>query len=164
MKSRQDFDNEFNWQEYLRQYYAGLAMQAARVSTPGLPSEILAGQAVLDADALIANSIKIKINDMNQVDKDQLEMAEFMGFTFIPAGTLSGQPNDSWNIKSNVPVYLSNWDRPHFKDDFAWLYPVMMKIERVAMQAGVVSGLRHIELSKNTFEDCMKFIKWYNTQ
>ena len=95
-------------------------------------------------------------------DKEQLTMAEFMGIRFIPKGTLEGQPNDSWNVKSKYPIYLTNWDRLQFKDNPAWLFPVMDKIERVAIKQGVVSGLLQFEPSRNTFEDCMRFINWYN--
>lgn len=101
---------------------------------------------------------------MVESDKEQLAMAEFMEIHFIPKGTLAGQPNDSWNVQSKIPIYLSNWSSLHFKDDPAWLFPVMDKIERIAIQQGIVSGLYLIERSKNTFEMCMKFIQWYNKQ
>jgi hypothetical protein len=58
MKSRIDFNSEKDWLEYLRAYYAGLAMQGFVAANYALFSDQLALQAVRQASALIAELSK----------------------------------------------------------------------------------------------------------
>ncbi len=53
MKSRYEFSTEQEWLEYLRFYYAGMAMQGYCVSKPTVGDKAIAGWSVDIADALI---------------------------------------------------------------------------------------------------------------
>ncbi len=72
-------------------------------------------------------------------------IAEFMGFTLYPAGTIDGINHDSWNVKSDVKVYLENWDRLKFDTSPDWLNPAYEKFYDYVLKMKV--GYRYLQAS-----------------
>jgi hypothetical protein len=87
-------------------------------------------------------------------------IAQFMGFNFLEDGSV--------NVQSKTPIYLTNWKKLDFDNDWDWLYPVIIKIRRVSSGMGVVTDIPAIAPYRfgieYCFRKCIEFILYYNKE
>lgn len=103
-------------------------------------------------------------------------IAEFMDFTFYPAGTVDGINHASWNVKSDIKVYQSNWGELQFDKSLEWFIPAFEKFER-GLSIMKMGGYRYITACdtcneikrsikrgdlKDACYELAKIIKWLN--
>lgn len=116
----------------------------------------------------------MKENKDLPLKSDSEIIAEFVGFTFYPAGTVDGVTHPSWSVKSTVKAYLSNWDELQFDKSLEWFLPAFETFE-CGLSIMEMGGYRYItasetcreikrSLERNDLKDACyelaKIIKW----
>lgn len=85
-------------------------------------------------------------------------IGEFMGFTTYYMEAVNQL---MINVKSDVPVYLSNWARTAFHEDWNWLMPVAKKCidSYYDGRSNIYAGLNQVDIVA-LYRACVAFIQW----
>lgn len=89
-----------------------------------------------------------------------LTIEKFMGFTTYYMKEID---QIMVNVQSDVPIYLSNWERIRFHDSWDWLMPVAKKCidSYHDKREDIYDALKQTDIMK-CWRACVAFIKWYN--